>query len=100
MMPYESLIGLDVADDVVYQQYREAMSPILARYGGGFRYDFVIGRTLRSETEAVINRLFAFYFRDEAAWKAFLVDPEYVAVRGRYFDVAVRSATIIAQYER
>ncbi|MCZ6856513.1 MAG: hypothetical protein O7F70_00805 [Gemmatimonadetes bacterium] len=38
----EILRGLNVADNDGYQAYRDAMFPLLERFGGGFRYDFTI----------------------------------------------------------
>ncbi len=45
-----------------YQAYREAMSPLLERIGGGFRYDFTIAKTLRNSVGHEINRVFIIYF--------------------------------------
>ena len=99
-MPYERLVGLDVVDEVLYQEYRDRMSPILATYGGGFGYDFRIAETLRSRTDAKINRLFTIYFPDEAAKDAFFADPEYQVIRAETYAKAVRASTILAGYER
>ena len=97
---YELLIGLHVVDHQMYQRYREGMLPILTRVGGGFRYDFTIDKTLRSEVDHPINRLFAIYFPDQASREAFFSDPEYRQVRTTYFDPAVKASTVIATYER
>ncbi len=59
----ERLMGLDVADNDGYQAYREAMSPLLERIGGGFRYDFTIAKTLRNSAGHEINRVFITTFR-------------------------------------
>ena len=50
-MTYEMMVGLTVTDDVLYQQYRDAMAPLLAAHGGGFRHDFTIQKVLRSASE-------------------------------------------------
>ena len=97
---YELLIGLHVIDNEGYQKYREGMMPILARMGGGFRYDFTIDETLRSEADHPINRLFAIYFPDVTTRAAFFSDPEYQEVRNKYFEPAVQGSTVIATYER
>ena len=57
-MAYERVMGLDVIDDQVYQQYRDAMAPILKSFGGSFGFDFRVSEVLLSKTEAHINRLF------------------------------------------
>lgn len=99
-MALENLVGLDVSDDASYQAYREAMTPILTRYGGGFRYDFRVGEVLKSESDARINRLFIIHFPDRGAKDGFFADPEYAAVRARFFAPAVKAVTILAEYER
>lgn len=99
-MPHEMLVALDVVDPAVYQEYRDAMRPLLEEAGGGFRYDFEIARTLRSEATHAINRVFAIYFRDRVAKQAFFARPEYLAVKARYFTRSVRSTTIVAEYDR
>ena len=97
---FELLIGLHVIDHEMYQQYREGMLPVLTRMGGGFRYDFTIDETLRSEADHPINRLFAIYFPNKAARVTFFSDPEYKRIRTTYFDPSVKASTIIATYER
>jgi uncharacterized protein (DUF1330 family) len=57
-MAYERVMGLDVIDDQMYQQYRDAMAPILKSFGGSFGFDFRVSEVLLSKTEAHINRLF------------------------------------------
>ena len=64
-MPYEIIVGLNVTDDELYQKYREEMTPILKNYGGGFRYDFLIEKVLKTDSESKINRVFAIYFESE-----------------------------------
>ena len=41
-MSYEILVGLHVVDDVIYDEYRAAMKPILSNYEGYFGYDFKV----------------------------------------------------------
>lgn len=98
-MSFERCVGLEVVDEALYQQYRDGMTPILARYGGVFRYDFNIAKTLKSETAAPINRLFITTFKDKASHDAFFADPEYQKVRDRFFKPAVRNSTVLAMYE-
>ena len=97
---FESIIGLHVIDHEMYEQYREGMIPLLTKMGGGFRYDFIIDETLRSDTDHPINRLFAICFPDRATRDTFFSDPDYKEVRATYFDPSVKAFTIIATYDR
>ena len=98
-MAYELLIGLFVTDESTYQQYREAMRPILEEHGGGFRYDFRVSEVLQTQAEHEINRVFTIFFRDKNARESFFANEAYQQVRKRYFDNSVGGATIIAAYE-
>ncbi len=99
-MAYESIVGLHVTDESMYQQYRDAMRPILEQYGGGFRYDFRVSDVLQTSSDHDINRVFAIYCRDKEAYDAFFADEAYKAVRARYFEPSVAGATRIAAYDR
>jgi uncharacterized protein (DUF1330 family) len=99
-MAYEMLVGLQVIDEPRYAQYREAMAPILKRFGGGFRYDFRVGEVLKSETHAPINRVFTIYFADEASRDAFFSDPDYRRIKEQFFTGSVQATTILAEYKR
>lgn len=99
-MAYEMMVGLTVVDDASYQQYREAMTPLLAARGGGFRYDFKIAQVLKSASDHPINRLFAIYFPDRASKDAFYADPAYLAIKAKWFAPAVTGRTILATYDR
>jgi len=95
----ERLMGLDVADHDGYKAYRDAMSPLLERIGGGFRYDFTIAETLRNSAGHEINRLFVIHFPNRQAQDRFLDDEAYREIRGRLFDPSVRAATILGVWE-
>jgi uncharacterized protein (DUF1330 family) len=97
---FVQIYGLEVIDDASYAEYRRHMGPILARHGGAFEYDFVVARVLKQPEPRAINRLFSLVFPDEAGAKGFFADPEYLAVRARHFEGAVRSVTTIAAYAR
>ena len=99
-MPFENIVGLHVTDPAGYQRYRDGMTPILTRMGGGFRYDFVVEKALKSEATHPINRVFAIYFPDRATMKAFFADPEYKKIRANHFEPAVAGTTVIAEYDR
>jgi uncharacterized protein (DUF1330 family) len=95
-MSYEKIIGLEVTDQQEYQRYREAMLPILHRYGGSFGYDFKIAEVLASKGSDKINRVFTIAFDSESVLQAFFADPDYAAVRARHFEPSVASKVEIA----
>lgn len=97
---YEMLVGLEVSDDDVYQDYRVAMRPILETYGGSFGYDFKVSEVLKTETSEPINRVFTIRFTDQATMDKFFSDPDYIAAKEQYFELSVRHTTIIAGYEK
>ncbi|PCK07539.1 MAG: DUF1330 domain-containing protein [Alteromonadaceae bacterium] len=99
-MSYEMVVGLNVLDDQLYQEYRSAMKPILASYGGGFGYDFKVSEVLASETSNDINRVFTISFPSNTKTDQFFSDPEYIKVKSRYFEISVESTTIISSYEK
>jgi uncharacterized protein (DUF1330 family) len=99
-MAHEMMVGLHVTDDAVYQQYRLAMAPLLAAHGGGFRYDFRIAEVLKSASAHPINRVFAIYFGSKAQKDAFFADPEYSAIKARFFDRSVAGTTVFGGYDR
>jgi uncharacterized protein (DUF1330 family) len=99
-MAYERCVGLMVTDEAAYGRYRSGMLPILATYGGAFRYDFKVAGTLLAETTEPINRVFVLAFPDEAAHEAFFADPAYLAVREAHFKAGVSAVTVIAKYSR
>jgi uncharacterized protein (DUF1330 family) len=99
-MCYECVVGLKIIDDSVYDKYREAMKPILATFGGGFRYDFSISKVLKSETDNLINRVFLIYFTSEESMNQFFLHPDYLTIKNKFFKKSVEATTIISQYER
>lgn len=96
---YETLMAMHILDEASYQRYREGMLPILARYGGGFRYDFRVAEVLQSEADHPITRVFAIHFPDRHGREAFFQDPDYRQVRKTHFDHAVGGFTKIGSYE-
>ncbi|MBL8897248.1 MAG: DUF1330 domain-containing protein [Planctomycetes bacterium] len=99
-MAHEMMVGLTVTDDQAYQQYREAMAPLLAAHGGGFRYDFRVSEVLKSASDHPINRVFAIYFESASRMQEFFAHPEYRAIKTRFFERAVAGTTIFGAYER
>ena len=94
----EILVALDVANNGGYQAYRDAMSPLLKRMGGGFRYDFTIAKTLKSAADHPINRVFVIFFPDWEARDRFFGDETYREIKKRLFETSVKGSTIIGEY--
>jgi uncharacterized protein (DUF1330 family) len=95
---FEIIVGLLVVDHEKYAQYRTEIAPLLEAAGGRFRFDFEIARTLKREAEHDINRLFVLQFPDRAAKERFFADTQYREIRGRLYQSAVKSTTMIAEY--
>ena len=66
-MSFEMTVGLFVNDQEKYAQYRVEIAPLLNAEGGRFRYDFEVARTLKSEADHDINRVFVIQFPDVPA---------------------------------
>ncbi|MFT5549475.1 MAG: hypothetical protein ACI9CO_001402 [Candidatus Azotimanducaceae bacterium] len=99
-MSYEILVGLNVLDDVKYNDYRAAMKPILSDYEGRFGYDFIVSDVLISEGHTDINRVFTINFTSKNKMEGFFSDSKYLVVREMYFVESVGSTTIISGYEK
>jgi uncharacterized protein (DUF1330 family) len=97
-MSFEMTVGLLVADQEKYAQYRAEIAPLLEAAGGRFRYDFEVARTLKSEAGHNINRLFVIQFPDRASKERFFTDSQYIEIRARLFEKAVEGTAIIAEY--
>jgi len=99
-MSYEILVGLQVLDNLKYEDYRAAMKPILSDYEGYFAYDFTVSEVLISQENPEINRVFTLNFSNKAKMNGFFSDANYLVVKEKYFVDSVGSATIIASYEK
>lgn len=99
-MSFEILVGLNVIDDLKYNDYRTAMKPILVNYEGQFGYDFKVSEVLISEGHADINRVFTINFSSKDKMDGFFSDPQYLVVKEQYFIASVANATIISSYEK
>jgi uncharacterized protein (DUF1330 family) len=97
-MAFEMTGGLAVADHAKYAEYREAIAPLMEGLGARFRYDFEVARTLKTEANHEINRVFVIHFPDRASKERFFADPRYVEIHARLFDKAVKGTAIIAEY--
>lgn len=95
---FERLVGLQVIDEKVYQEYREAMMPILKAHDGNFGYDFKVSEVLINASENPINRVFTIYFPDKSLSEAFFSNPEYITVKEKHFNKSVQYTTLIAEY--
>ncbi|MEQ9617713.1 MAG: DUF1330 domain-containing protein [Deltaproteobacteria bacterium] len=95
----EILVGLNVKNEQGYQDYRKAMYPLLEKIGGGFRYDFVVAKTLKSQVSHDINRVFTIYFPSTEAKNTFFSNHEYKKIREKYFDNSVSDTVFIAEYK-
>lgn len=94
------LLGLQVDDAELYRRYRAGMTPILERHGGRFGYDFIVADVLKSESDKPINRVFTIVFPTREASQRMFADPEYLRVRGEYFDAAVSAVTPLAEFDQ
>ncbi|GAB3476894.1 DUF1330 domain-containing protein [Marinomonas epiphytica] len=99
-MSYERVMGLEVTNDALYQQYRENMIPILHRFGGSFGFDFKVSEVLKSKSSAPINRVFTIEFPSKEAMEQFFSDPDYLAVKSQYFESSVGAVTTISLHEK
>ena len=99
-MSYELIVGLNIISDELYSKYREAMTPILKSFGGGFRYDFKVSEVLKNEEGRSINRVFAIFFKDQLCMKEFFSHPDYLKIKSEFFEGSVGDTTIISQYPR
>jgi len=94
----ELLVGLQVNDRALYQQYRDAMRPLLEQHQGGFSSDFWVEQSLLPQHQGV-NRLFTIYFASEALCDQFFSHPDYLAIKQQFFSTSVHQVFILAKYE-
>ncbi len=96
-MPHETWIGVVITNTEVYAQYRTAMGPILASYGGRFRVDLEVTKVLKPETAPPFNRVFAIEFPNREAELNFFADPQYLKVRARLFESSVSQWAVLTE---
>lgn len=99
-MSFERVMGIEVIDNEVYQQYRENMMPILHSFGGSFGFDFKVNEVLKSKTDEAINRVFTLEFSSKEVMDEFFSNPDYLVVKEKYFLKSVRAVTIISMHEK
>lgn len=93
------LVGLNVTDPDQYAEYRKHMTPLLEAHGGSFGVDVWVKEVLRSPAEEPINRLFTIQFPSLEKLEAFFSNPEYLAIRARYFDPSVAYFVEMGRFE-
>ena len=99
-MSFEIIMGLEVINDEEYQKYRENMIPILHSFGGSFGFDFKVNEVLKSKTDDLINRVFTLDFPSKEIMEEFFANPDYLAVKNKYFINSVKSVTTISMHEK
>ena len=99
-MSYEIMVGLQVSNEGLYADYRNAMRPLLEKVNGGFRYDFKVSEVLKNDEGRPINRVFAIYFGSKEEKEQFFSDPEYLKIKNEFFESSVEATTIISEYGR
>ena len=99
-MSFERIMGLEIINDEEYQKYRENMIPILHSFGGSFGFDFKVNEVLKSKTDDAINRVFTLDFPSKEIMEQFFTNPDYLAVKEKYFLHSVKSVTTISMHEK
>lgn len=95
----EILIGLRVIDEDTYSAYRAHMTPFLDAHGGSFGVDVRVAEVLKNPGTEPFNRLFTIRFPSISAHDAFFADPEYLAVRRKFFEPSVAHTARFGRYE-
>lgn len=95
----EILIGLQVTDEPTYAAYRAHMTPLLVAHGGDFGVDVRVAEVLKNPGEQPFNRMFTIGFPSWSAHDAFFANPEYLAVRRRFFEPSVAHSARFGRYE-
>jgi uncharacterized protein (DUF1330 family) len=96
-MACEMLVALNVVDDRLYSAYRRGMTPILEKFGGGFRFDVTVQTTLKTELPHPVNRVFIISFPDAERKAAFFADSDYQKVKKEFFSAAVKDTAILSE---
>ncbi|MFT5706360.1 MAG: hypothetical protein ACI9ES_000639 [Oceanospirillaceae bacterium] len=99
-MAFEILLAMEILDEHSYSLYRKAMTPILHSYQGKFGYDFKVSQVLICEENPAINRVFTLTFSNQQQKEKLFSDPEYLAIKEKYFVGAVGKISRIASYEK
>ena len=78
----EVLVALDVKDEELYTQYRDAIAPLLKEYQGFFPYDVTVQEMLEKDSNnKKINRIFTLRFETEELKEGFFRDERYLKIK-------------------
>lgn len=94
----EILVGLQVDNEELYAKYRAEMTPLLEAHGGCFVVDVRVAAVLRAPGEGSFNRLFTIRFPTSLELDAFFSNPDYLAIRRRWFEPSVSSVTRLGNF--
>jgi uncharacterized protein (DUF1330 family) len=97
---FEMQIAIHVRSDDEFRAYRDAIAPILDRYGGRLVHDFRVSEVFVSEADLPVNRISMLRFPDEQARRAFFEDSEYLSAKERYLEAAIAGSEVLAAYRR
>ncbi len=98
-MEIDRLVGVNVTDETMYEEYRANMAPILASHGGRFVVDVRVSEVLLAPGDGQFNRLFTIRFPTEQAMDRFFQSPEYLEVRQQFFVPSVSSTSPLSKYK-
>ncbi len=94
----QTLMGLNVSNAEGYAQYRAHMKPLLEAHGGRFGLDLWVSEVLLAPTAQPFNRVFLIVFPSLAQREAFFANPEYKAIRAKYFEPSVSAVSQLGQF--
>lgn len=80
-MSYQILVGANITDQHMYEEYRRQMFPLLSKSKGEFLYDFNATPLEMGKLGQNYNRVFVISFPDENTKTGFFADPDYLKIR-------------------
>ena len=98
-MAVERLIGVQVIDDLEYEEYRRQLAPLLQAAGGQFVVDVRVSEVLTAPSDARFNRLFVLRFASAEAMQTLFEGAAYLAVREAHLESSVSAITMLATYQ-
>ncbi|HVL71585.1 MAG TPA: DUF1330 domain-containing protein [Beijerinckiaceae bacterium] len=90
------IANVDVHDPAAFARYREAVTPLIAKFGG--RYLVRGGAVENKEGDLGLKRLVVLEFPDMAAARAFYDSPEYAPVLKMREEAATSSLALVEGY--
>ena len=91
------IANLDIHDLDVFHQYREQVSPLIAKFGG--RYLVRGGDIQTKEGDLGLKRLIVLEFPDMKAAEAFYGSPEYQPIMQLRLQSATSSVALVPGYD-